>query len=131
MSAPNIASINNIYGKTTYLTPSVNTPVVLLANVASSGKVYKLNTIMASNIDGTNAINATVAIYTNGSVPQGSGPASGTSFTIVSTVAVPANASMVILDKTATIYIEENTSIIVTTGTANKLTFIISYEEVS
>ena len=131
MSAPNISTINNIYGKTTYLTPTVNTTVVLLANTASSGKAYKINTIMASNIDGTNAINASVAIYTNGSVPQGSGPASGTSFSIISTVSVPANASMVILDKSASIYLEENTSITVTSSAANKLTFVVSYEDIS
>jgi hypothetical protein len=131
MSAPNIATVTNIYGKSTYLTPSVNTTVVLLANPTSSGTVYKVNTIMAANIDGTNATNATVAIYTNGAVAQGSAPTNGTAFSIISTVSVPANASMIVLDKSATLYIEENTSIVVTSGTASKMTYTISYEEIS
>jgi hypothetical protein len=86
---------------------------------------------MAANIDGTNATNATVAIYTNGAVAQGSAPTNGTAFSIISTVSVPANASMIVLDKSATLYIEENTSIVVTSGTASKMTYTISYEEIS
>lgn len=131
MAAPNIASLTTITGKTTYLTPSGTSAVVLLQNAASSNTVLKINQIVVANVDGTNAVNATVSIYTNGGVAQGSAPSGGTAFPIASTISVPANASLIVADKTTGIYLEENTSIVVTSGTASKLTFSISYELMS
>lgn len=120
-----------MYGRTTYLTPAVATAVVLLANTASSGKVYKVNQILAANIDGTNSINATVSNYSNGAVVQGSAPSGGTAYPIVFTVAIPAGATLNVLDKSTAIYLEENTSIVVTSGTASKITYTVSYEDIS
>ena len=131
MAAPNIASLTTITGKTTYYTPSGTTAVVLLPNAAASGKVFKINQIVVANVDGTNAVNATVALYTNGAVAQGSAPSGGTAYPIASTISVPANASLVVADKTTGIYLEEGMSISITSGTASKLTFSISYEEMS
>ena len=130
MSAPNMLNPTGVYGKSAYLTPSVNTTVVLLTNPANSGQVFKINSIVAANSDGANAVNATVAIYTNGTVVQNAAPTGGTAFPLISTVSVPANASLIVLDKSSTIYVEENTSLVVTTGTANKLTFVASYETI-
>ena len=131
MANPNITNVTAIYGNTTYYTPTGTTAVVLLANAASSGKVYKINQIVAANVDGTNAVNATVSIYTNGAVAQGSAPSGGTAYPIASTISVPANASLIVADKTTAIYLQEGTSITVTSGTASKITFSISYEDIS
>jgi hypothetical protein len=131
MANPNIAAVTSILGTTTYYTPSGTSAVVLVPNAASSGTVLKINQIVASNVDGTNAVNATVSLYTNGAVAQGSAPSSGTAYPIVSTVSVPANASLIVVDKTTAIYLMEGTSITVTSGTASKLTFSISYEVIS
>ena len=131
MASPNIAAVTAIYGVTTYYTPSGTTAVVLLPNAAASGTVMRINQIVAANVDGTNAVNATVSIYTNGAVAQGSAPSSGTAYPIVSTISVPANASLIIADKTTNIYLMEGTSITVTSGTASKLTFSVSYELIS
>ena len=131
MANPNILGATYAYGTTTYLTPSATTAVVLLANAASSNKVYKINSIVASNVNGAAAVAATVSIYTNGSVAQGSAPSGGTAYPIVSTVSVPANASLIIVDKTTQIYLQEDTSISVTSSVANGLTFSISYEDMS
>lgn len=131
MAAPNIASLTTITGKTTYFTPSGTTAVVLLPNAASSGKVFKINQIVAANVDGTNAVDCTVSLYTNGSVAQGSAPSGGTAYPIASTISVPADASLVLVDKTTSIYLEEGMSIAITSGTASKLTFSVSYEEMS
>lgn len=131
MAAPNIASLTTITGKTTYFTPSGTTAVVLLQNAASSNTVLKINQIVVANVDGTNAVDATVSIYSNGGVAQGSAPSGGTAFPIASTVSVPADASLIVVDKTTGIYLEENTSISITSGTASKLTFSVSYELMS
>ena len=131
MAAPNILSLTTATGKTTYLTPSGTTAVVLLQNAASSNTVLKINQIVAANVNGTNAVDCTVSIYTNGGVAQGSAPSGGTAFPIASTISVPADASLIVVDKTTQIYLEENTSISVTSGTASGITYSVSYEIMS
>jgi hypothetical protein len=131
MANPNIVNVTTINGVTTYYTPSGTTAVVLLTNAASSGKVYKINQIVAANVDGTNAINTTVSLYTNGAVAQGSAPSGGTAYPIASTISVPANASLIVVGKTTAIYLQEGTCISVTSGTASKITYSISYEDIS
>jgi hypothetical protein len=130
MANPNIVNVTTIYGTTTYYTPSGTTAVVLLPNAASSGKVYKINQIVAANTTAT-AANATVSIYSNGAVAQGSAPSSGTAYPVASAISVPANASLICVDKTTAIYLQEGTSISITSGTASALTFSISYEDIS
>ena len=131
MANPNIAAASSILGTTTYLTPSGTSAVVLLPNAASSGQVFKINQIVAANVNGTNAVDTTVAIYSNGGVAQGSAPSGGTAYPIASTVSVPADASLVVVDKTTAIYLMENQSITVTSGTASGITYTISYEVIS
>lgn len=130
MANPNIVAVTTITGNTTYLTPSVTTALVLLPNAASSNKVFKINQIVVANSTGS-AANATVNVYTNGAVAQGSAPSGGTAFPIVSAISVPANASLIAVDKTTAIYLQEGTSITITSGTASALTFSISYEDIS
>lgn len=124
MAAPNIVNVASVIGKTAYATPSNTTANVLLANAASSNKVFKINQIVAANVDGTNAVDCTVAI--NSAANGG-----GTSYAVASTVSVPADASLIVVDKSTAIYLEEDKSIVVTSGTASKITYTISYEEIS
>ena len=124
MAAPNIVAVTTIYGKTAYATPSDTSANVLLANAASSGKVYKINQIVAANVDGSSAVDCTVAINT-------AAAGSGTSYPIVSTVSVPADASLIVTDKTTAFYLEEDKSIVVTSGTASKIAYTVSYEEIN
>ena len=131
MANPNILSANNLYGGTDYLTPSSTSTVVLLANAASSSKVYKIESIIAVNSNTGSAANANVAIYTDGSVAQNSAPTGGTSYPIASSLSVPATASMVITDKTTSFYLKENTSVTISSSVANSLTFVIAYEDIS
>jgi len=131
MANPNIVNVTSILGTTTYLTPSGTTAVVLVPNAASSGTVFKINQIVAANVNGAAAVDATVSIYTNGGVAQGSAPSGGTAFPIVSTVSVPADASLIVVDKTTAVYLMEGTSIVVTSGTASGITYSISYEVIA
>jgi hypothetical protein len=131
MANPNIINATSILGTTTYLTPSATTAVVLIPNAASSGQVFKINKIVAANVNGSAAVDTTVSIYTNGGVAQGSAPSGGTAYPIVSTVAVPADASVIVTDKTTAFYLMEGTSVTVTSGTASGITYTISYEVIS
>lgn len=131
MSNPNIVNVTSILGTTTYYTPSGTAAVVLVPNAASSGLVFKINQIVCANVNGSSAVNATVSIYTNGAVAQGSAPSGGTAYPVISTISVPASASVIAVDKTTAIYLMEGTSITVTSGTASGITYSISYESIA
>ena len=131
MANPNIVNVTSIYGSTTYYTPTGTTAVVLLPNAAASGTVLKINQIIATNVNGVSAVNATVSIYSNGAVAQGSAPSGGTAYPIASTISVPASASLIVVDKSTALYLNEGTSISVQSGTASGITYTISYETIS
>ena len=124
MAAPNIVAVATITAKTTYATPSNTSANVLLANAASSGKVFKVNMIIAANVDGTSAYDTTVAVNT-------AAAGSGTSYPLASTVSVPPDASLIVSDKSTSFYLEEDKSVVVTSSTASKIAYTISYEELS
>lgn len=130
MANPNIVNVTTIYGNTTYYTPSGTTAVVLLPNAAASGVVNKIDNIVAANVTATTAT-ATVSIYTNGAVAQGSAPSGGTAYPIIFQVPVPGNSAVIVVDKSTAFYLQEGTSISVTSGTANAITFTTSYEAIS
>lgn len=129
MANPNIVNVTSILGQTTYYVPSGTSAVSLLNNAASSGTVVKIESLVAANTSAS-AVNCTVAYYSNATV-QGSAPSGGTAYPICSTVSVPANASLVVIEKSNGIYLLENACISVTSGTANNLTFTVSYEVIS
>jgi hypothetical protein len=93
MANPNLLAASTASGTTTYLTPGNTTANTLLSNAASSGQVYKINQIVAANVNGSSAVNATVAIN---SLAAGA----GTNYPIISTISVPASASLIVVDKT-------------------------------
>ena len=124
MANPNIVNVTTLTGNTTYLTPGNTTANTLLSNAASSGLVFKINQIVCANVNGTSAVNATVAIN---SLAAGA----GTNYPIISTISVPASASVIAVDKTTAIYLMENSSIVVTSGTSSGITYTISYESIA
>ena len=124
MANPNLLAATTASGTTTYNTPGTTAATVLLANAAASGQVYKINQIVCANVNGTSAVNATVSINTLAS-------GSGTAYPVISTIAVPASASVIAVDKTTAIYLMEDKSITVTSGTASGITYTISYEVIS
>jgi hypothetical protein len=124
MANPNIVNVTTLTGNTTYLTPGNTTANTLLSNAASSGLVFKINQIVCANVNGSSAVNATVAINN-----QAAG--AGTNYPIISTIAVPASASVIAVDKTTAVYLMENSSIVVTSGTSSGITYTISYESIA
>lgn len=124
MAAPNIVNVSTITGKSFYLALANTSATALVSNAASSGKVFKINMIQVANVDGTNACDVTVKYHTQDDI-------GGTGYALVSTVSVPADASLVVIDKNTALYLEEDRSISVTAGTANDLEVIVSYEEIS
>lgn len=124
MAAPNIVNVSTITGKTTYAALTTTLTTVLLANSASSGKVFKINSIMVSNVDGTSAADVTIDINT-------AAAGSGTSYALANTISVPADATLSLIDKTNSFYLEEDKSIIGGASANSDLEIVISYEEIS
>ena len=124
MAAPNIVNVSSILGKTAVVALSSTSQTTLLSNAASSDNVLKVNMIQVANVDGTNACDITIDVHSAAS-------GGGTAYSLVSTVSVPADASLIVLDKSTAIYLEENTSITATAGTASDLEVIVSYEQIT
>ena len=123
MAAPNIVNVTSIIGNS--LTVAVGTSATQLAsNAASSGKAFKINAILIANIDGTAAADVTVNIYSAAAL-------GGTALAIASTISVPADASLIVIDKTTSFYLLENQSIGAIAGTTGDLVATISFEEIT
>ena len=124
MANPNIVSVNSIFGNTTGIALTTTLTTVLLANASSSGKVFKIESIMVANVDGTNAADVTVDWNTNAG-------GTGTSFALAATISVPADATLNLVDKNSSFYLMENQSIIGGASANSDLECIISYEDIS
>jgi len=120
MAAPNIVNVGTITAKTAGAQLGTGTTTSLLSNPASSGKVFKVNTVIVANVDGTNSADVTMSYY-NGSVD----------YNFASTIAVPADATVVLIDKNSAIYLEEGDAIRGGASASGDLEAIISYEEIS
>ena len=124
MSAPNIVNVTTITGKTNVVDLTTTNATLVVENPAASNKVFKINSLVVSNVDGTNAADITISLYSEDNI-------GGTATQIVSTVSVPADASLVVIDKNTSIYLEEDKSIGATAGSASDLKVVCSYEEIS
>jgi len=124
MANPNIVNVTTIYGNSSQTALSTTSATSVASNAAASGKVYKINSIVVANTNGTTAANITINIYSQAAL-------GGTAYPIASTISVPANATLVVTDKTTTFYLLENQSIGATAGTANYLTVTASWEEIN
>lgn len=124
MAAPNIVNVSTIIGKAATIALSTTSATVLVSNTASSSKVFKINMIQVSNVDGTNAADVTVDLHSAAS-------GGGTAYSLASTISIPADASLIVVDKNTSIYLEEDRSITATAGAGGDLEVIVSYEEIS
>ena len=119
MAAPNIVSVATITGKTVGAALTTSSADIV-TNSAGSGKVFKVNTILVANVDGTASADATVSFYNADNT---------TSYRIASTVEVPADATLDLLNKS--IYLEEGDKITALASASGDLEIVVSYEEIS
>ena len=117
MAAPNIVNVSTITGKTAVQAVGTSATAIV-TNSASSGKVFKVNALLISNVDGTNNAEITVDLYR-----------SSTAYHLAKTVVVPADATVDVLSKA--IYLEEGDSLRLTANAASDLEAVCSYEEIS
>ena len=125
MANPNIVNVTSILGNSSQTICTSTSVFSICSNAAASNKVFKINSIVVANVDGTNACDATINIYSNATA------GSGTAFAVVSTVSVPADATLIVTDKTTTFYLLENQSIGAIGSIANDLVVTCSWEEIT
>ena len=124
MAAPNIVNVSAIYGKVVTADLTSTSAISVLSNAASSGKVFKLDSLVVANTDVSNAVTVTVNHYSAAAL-------GGTATAMASTISIPAASTLVVIDKTNMIYLEENMSLGAVAGTASKLKVVCSYEDIS
>jgi hypothetical protein len=127
MANPNIVNVSTIYGNTSsYLISSTDDPfaTALINNLASSGKIFKINSIIVANVDGTSAADVTIKLFSQDDL-------GGTGTALVSTVSVPADSTLIVVDKSTAIYLLEDKSIGATASAANDLVVTCSWEEIN
>lgn len=134
MANPNIAALTTIKGNTAYVVPSGTTATTswtydgttsLTGLTPASGTVNKITGLVVSNTTAS-AVNATVGVGNNATF----GSATVVGY-IAYQISVPANASLIVVDKTTDLYITENQSVGVTSGTGSALTFTAIFEAIS
>jgi hypothetical protein len=126
MANPNIVNVTSITGITTYISiDNTNTMNVFLSNANSSGKVLKINTIMAVSDDpaGSN-VDVTIKLFNEAA-------GAGTSFSLATNITIPGKSSVVILGKDNPIYLTESKSLAASASASNDADIICSYEEIS
>tara|TARA_R100000426_G_scaffold48062_1_gene35679 strand:+ start:43 stop:417 length:375 start_codon:yes stop_codon:yes gene_type:complete len=124
MSAPNIVNVATITGKSAVVDLSSTSATAVVSNAASSGKVFKINSILVANVDGSVAADITLAYYSQDDI-------GGTATELLKTVSVPQDSTLVAFDKNTSFYLEEDKSIGATASAANDLKVFVSYEEIS
>lgn len=119
MAAPNIVNVTTIIGKTA-VQAVTTAATAIVSNSAASGKVFKINSLVIANVDGTNSADITVEFFR-----------SSTAYDIAKTITVPADASLVVISKDTSIYLEEGDSLRLQASADSDLEAICSYEEIS
>ena len=121
MAAPNLVNVSTIIAKSVQAALTTTLTTEILANASSSGKVFKINNIIIANIDGSSAVDASVFITKS----------AGSPIAIASTISVPADSTLVVVDKNSALYLEEGDNIEAGAGAASDLVITINYEELS
>ena len=124
MANPNIVNVTAIYGNSASVSLTTTSATSIVSNAASSGKVFKINSIVVANVDGTSAADITINVYSQAAL-------GGTAYPIASTISVPADATLIVTDKTTSFYLLENQSIGATAGSASDLVVTASWEELN
>jgi hypothetical protein len=124
MANPNIVNVAAIYGNTSTTSLTTTSATSIVSNASGSGKVYRINSLVVANVDGSTAADITINVYSGAAL-------SGTAFPIASTISVPADSTLIVTDKTTSFYLLEDKSIGATAGSASDLVVTCSWEEIN
>jgi len=124
MANPNLASAANVYVNNAFVRLDSTTETLVVANAGSSGKAYLIDSIIVSNVDGTNACDITINLYA-------AATNTGTATKIVHTVTVPADASLIVAGKDQGLCLTEAESIYAVASAGGDLHVVACWKELS
>jgi hypothetical protein len=133
MAAPNIVNVTTITGVTTFHAGIAVTTggkgavgiTTVVSNAASSGKVLKINSLVAASIGSTTGI--TLQYFND--VNHAS---AGSTVSIGMTLSVPTFSTLAVITKDNSVYLEENTALgIFAQPATGTIDVVCSYEEIS
>jgi len=133
MAAPNIVNVTTITGVTTFHAGIAATTggkgalgiTTVVSNAASSGKVLKINSLVAAGIAATTGV--TLQYFNNINHVSASSTVS-----IGMTLSVPTFSTLALITKDNSVYLEENTSLgIFAQPNTGTIDVVCSFEEIS
>ncbi len=116
MANPNLVNVTSITGESVQAALTTTLTTEILA--AASDTLVKVNSIIIANIDGTNAVDVSVFITKSGGSPVA----------IASTISVPADATLVVIDKNSALYLEEGDNLEAGASANSDATITVNYE---
>jgi len=119
MANPNIATAGQIYGKS--VGANIGTTTTNITGSVASNRVYKVNSLIVANVNGTSAADVTVTWYDS---------SAAATYYLAYTISVPADATLVILSKDTQIYLEEGDYIQAAASASSSLHATCSFEEI-
>lgn len=119
MANPNIGAATNFFGRTNGL--ALTTSSQNITGSVPTNRVFKVNSLIVSNVNGSSAADVTVTWYD---------ASAGTNYNLAYTIAVPADATLVVLSKDTQIYLEEGDYISASASANSTLHATVSFEEI-
>ena len=116
----NIVNVGTINSKHQFIA-TVGTGSGSSFTAVPSNKIWRVNSLILSNVDGVNNVDATV-VHNDGA---------GTDYTIYYTLVIPADGALVALDRTMGVNLTAGETIKVIAGAAGDLNAILYYDEIS
>ena len=133
MAAPNIVNVTTITGVTTFHAGIAVTTggkgalgiTTVVSNAASSGKVLKINSLVAAGLGATTGVTLQYFNHVNHA-------SAASTVSIGMTLAVPTFSTLAIITKDNSVYLEENTALgIFAQPALGTIDVVCSYEEIS
>ena len=124
MANPNLASATSVLVGNALIRLTSTSATQVVSNAASSGKAYLIDSLIVSNLDGTNAADITIDLFA-------SATNTGTATKIAHTITVPADATLIVISKENPISLMEAQSIYATASAADDLHVVASWKELS
>jgi len=116
MANPNIVNVSAIYGETVAV--SATTANANVVQNSSTGEVYKVNYLNISNLTDTNTVAITIDIIKSDSY-----------FSLIRDISIPVGASLTVLAKDTSLYLQEGDALSCSASEANAHV-VCSYERI-
>ena len=116
MANPNLVNVTSITGESVQHALTTTLTDEILA--AASDTLVKINSIIVANIDGSSSADVSLFLKKSG----------GSAIAFASTVAVPADSTLVVIDKNSAVYLEEGDTLEGGASANGDLTCIVNFE---